>query len=55
MFQADEQIIDDRPKIPQSAPDQPPQGESNFGESSEPLFSFHSKNAERMLMASSFS
>jgi hypothetical protein len=43
-------VVDGHPEPPQSAlnyPSQPPQGESNFGDSSGPLFSIYSKIAEK--------
>jgi hypothetical protein len=39
-------ITDDHRNLPQSTPNQPLQGESNFGDSSGPLFSIYSKAAE---------
>jgi hypothetical protein len=39
-------ITDGHRANPQSTPNQPPRGESNFGDSSGPLFSIYSKAAE---------
>jgi Family of unknown function (DUF6535) len=39
-------ITDDHPDHPQSTPNPPSQGESNFGDSSGPFFSIYSKTAE---------
>jgi hypothetical protein len=39
-------VTDGRPDHPQSTPNPPSQGESNFGDSSGPFFSIYSKTAE---------